>query len=206
MNIRIRADSVEVEGYVNAIERNSKPLRSRIGRFIERIAKGAFKRAIEKNGNIEVMLNHLKPLGSTADGSLQLYEDNIGLHARAVITDHEVIESARSGDLVGWSFGFNDSPGGVENVTDQETGLPLRIVRDMELAEVSILDRSRVPAYDGTLINVRSDEEYTLYSAEFLDGAEIIDESKQHETSESENRDIDYSEYESLIDEMKGTK
>ena len=34
MKIQIREDSVEIEGYVNAIERNSKPLMSRIGKFV----------------------------------------------------------------------------------------------------------------------------------------------------------------------------
>ena len=40
MQVNIRGDSVEITGYVYAIERNSKPLTSRIGRFIERICKG----------------------------------------------------------------------------------------------------------------------------------------------------------------------
>lgn len=39
MEIRIKDDSVEIDGYVNAIERLSKPLNSRIGKFVERIKK-----------------------------------------------------------------------------------------------------------------------------------------------------------------------
>ena len=58
MQIRFNNDSVEIEGYVNAIERFSKPLRSRLGNFIERVKKGAFKRAIERNDNIRLLLNH----------------------------------------------------------------------------------------------------------------------------------------------------
>ena len=49
MEVRIKRDSVEISGYVNAIERNSKPLMSRIGQFIERICKGAFKNALKRN-------------------------------------------------------------------------------------------------------------------------------------------------------------
>ena len=49
MKVNVRADSVEIEGYVNAIERNSKPLFSRVGQFIERICKGAFKKALRRN-------------------------------------------------------------------------------------------------------------------------------------------------------------
>ena len=67
MKVNIRGDQVEVEGYVNAIERNSKPLQSRIGKFIERICKGAFKKAIKRNDDIHILLNHdwERDLGST---------------------------------------------------------------------------------------------------------------------------------------------
>ena len=154
MKINIREDSVEIEGYVNAIERNSKPLMSRIGKFIERICKGAFRKAITRNDDIHILLNHDwdRDLGSTKKGNLRLEEDNIGLHARATITDPEVVEKARKGDLVGWSFGFQDRD--VENSTEQ--GMPLRAVKDLDLFEVSILDRSRSPAYEGTLVSARS--------------------------------------------------
>ena len=110
MKVSIRADSVLIEGYVNAIERDSKPLMSRIGQFIERICKGAFSKALKRNDDVHVLLNHdwTRDLGSTKQGNLELIEDNIGLHARAVITDNDVVQKARNGDLVGWSFGFQD--------------------------------------------------------------------------------------------------
>lgn len=213
MKVEIRSDSVLVEGYVNAIERNSKPLHSRIGRFIERICKGAFSNALKKNDDVHVLLNHdwTRDLGSTKDGTLELNEDNIGLHARAVITDKDVIEKAKRGDLVGWSFGFEDVPDGVEN--GLEEGMPLRKVRDMNLHEVSILDRTKNPAYDGTLIMARSDEDVALYGEAFLDEVETINERTEEEPKREEpeqNNDseaietIDYSKYESMISEMKG--
>ena len=142
---------------------------SRIGQFIERICKGAFKKAIERNDNVRILLNHnwCRDLGGTKDGNLELHEDNIGLHARATITDKEVIDKAREGSLIGWSFGFKDRE--VENSVEQ--GIPIRDVRDLDLYEVSILDSTREPAYEGTLISVRSDEEYQYYSEPFLDPA-----------------------------------
>ena len=117
MKIRVKRDYVEIEGYVNAIERNSKPLMSRIGQFIERICKGAFDKALKRNDDVHILLNHdwERDLGSTKKGNLELHEDNIGLHARAKITDEEVIEKARAGQLVGWSFGFQDREDGVIN-------------------------------------------------------------------------------------------
>ena len=82
MEIRVRGDCVEIEGYVNAVERKSKPLMSRMGRFIERICKGAFKRALDRAENVKLLLNHddRKIYANTRDGSLKLNEDNIGLH------------------------------------------------------------------------------------------------------------------------------
>lgn len=213
MKVSIRADSVLIEGYVNAIERDSKPLMSRIGQFIERICKGAFSNALKRNDDVHVLLNHdwTRDLGSTKQGNLELTEDNIGLHARAVITDSDVIEKARRGDLVGWSFGFADLPDGVEQ--GQADGLPLRKVRDMDLREVSILDRTKTPAYDGTLIMARAEGDTQFFGEAFLDEIEIreeqteeVRESDQPQLEEHPEADkpIDYSKFEAMILEMKG--
>lgn len=205
MQIRIKNDSVEVEGYVNAIERYSKPLKSRMGRFIERICKGAFKRAIEKNDNIRLLLNHdwNKDLGGTKDGNLELIEDNIGLKARATIKDPEVIKKARNGDLVGWSFGFDDVPDGVEQSVEQ--GYPTREVKDLNLYEVSLLDRTRTPAYDGTLVTVRSEEDIQYHGEPCITEVEIreIAEETKEEPKAEETKEIDYSAYDAIIKELK---
>ena len=189
MKITIRSDSVTLEGYVNAVERNSKPLTERGVTFIERIGAGAFKRAIERAKDIRILLNH-KPdrdLGGISDGNLELEEDPIGLKARAVITDPEVIEDAKRGNLVGWSFGFEDTPEGVKQLRDEESGYPLRKVNDLNLFEVSILNRQRSPAYVGTLVNVRDDgtEERTLISDDYIpEDIETIDEATKEAIAE----------------------
>ena len=216
MKVSIRADSVLIEGYVNAIERDSKPLMSRIGQFIERICKGAFSKALKRNDDVHVLLNHdwNRDLGSTKQGNLELKEDNIGLHARAVITDSDVVQKARHGDLVGWSFGFQDR----EVEQGMEKGLPLRSVKDLDLFEVSILDRTKSPAYDGTLIMARSEDDTQFYGEAFLDELEIREEQTE-ETEEIRNENqpqleehpeaiktIDYSKYEEMISQMKGEK
>lgn len=200
MRINIREDQVEIEGYVNSIERKSKILMSRIGQFIERICKGAFKKAIERNDNVRILLNHnwCRDLGGTKDGNLELYEDNIGLHARATITDRDVIDKAREGSLIGWSFGFKDRE--VENSVEQ--GIPIRDVRDLDLYEVSILDSTREPAYEGTLLSVRSNEEFQYYGEPFLSDIEVRDQTVS--ASKSEKKEIDYSIYDKLLKEMKG--
>lgn len=155
---------------------------------------------------MRICLNHSRDLGGQADGNLDLYEDSIGLHATARITDKEVVEKARNGELVGWSFGFYDRE--VITGTD-ENGFPLRDVKDLDLEEVSILDNTTSPAYEGTLVAVRSEDKSVYYGETFADEIQIREEqtkpkeevSEQHE--KAEDIEIDYSTYESLISEMK---
>lgn len=216
MKVKIRSDSVTIEGYVNAVERASKPLQSRMGEFIERVKKGAFKRAIERNDDVRVLLNHdwNRDLGGTKDGTLELIEDNIGLKARATIRDSDVIKKARNGDLVGWSFGYTDRDVDLHD----ENGMTTRDIKDMNLYEVSILDKTRMPAYDGTLITVRSEKNEMQYRGEeLIDGVEtetleVREEPtennapEQPETAEDKQEDaksIDYTKYDSMIKEMK---
>lgn len=223
MKVNVRADSVEIEGYVNAIERNSKPLLSRIGRFIERICKGAFNKALKRNDDVHLLLNHdwNRDLGSTKKGNLELTEDNIGLHARAKIFDPDVVQKARNNELVGWSFGFQDRD--VDNSTYD--GMPYRAVKDLDLFEVSILDKTKSPAYDGTLITARSEtNEMQFRGEDFIDevnlsieeekplknepeATEEVTEEVREETEPKQQeiveKNIDYSKYEDLIKEMK---
>lgn len=193
MKIQIRADSVVIEGYVNAVERPSKPLISRFGQFVEKICAGAFGRAIKRNDNVRILLNHNpeRDLGGTGTGELELTEDAIGLHARAVITDADVIKDARNNNLVGWSFGFMDRD--VTIMQDNETGLPLRAVKDLDLEEVSLLNREKIPAYNGTLVNVRDDNKQTLLGAENLaESVEVVEDSvaKADETAQEVGDEI----------------
>lgn len=155
MRIEIRADSVLVEGYVNAVGRDSRPLLSADGsRFVEQIVPGAFARALSKR-DVDILLNHdeTKKLGST-QSNLTLIEDSIGLKARAIINDSTVIEKAKAKKLSGWSFGFYDINTRTEDINE---GLKRRFVEDLELVEVSIIDDTLVPAYQGTSIETRAD-------------------------------------------------
>lgn len=197
MEIRIKDDAVEIDGYVNAVERLSKPLQSRIGQFVERIKKGAFKRAIKRNDDVHILLNHdwSRDLGSTKVGNLKLTEDAIGLRACAKIKDKDVVKKARSGDLVGWSFGFSDR----DVDTHDEGGMTTRDVKDMDLYEVSILDRSKTPAYDGTLVSVRADDDVQYHGEPCITDINVRDDSVKEENP----KQIDYSKYDNMIKEMK---
>ena len=82
MRIEIRADSVVIEGYVNAVARDSRPMRDRKTgkRFVEQITPGVFERALRHN-EVQLLLNHDKTrnLGSTST-NLELYEDLSLIH------------------------------------------------------------------------------------------------------------------------------
>lgn len=159
MKVEIRNDSVVISGYVNAVERWSKPLRANLRgmaqRFIEKIKAGVFRSALKRNDNVKVLLNHNadRELANTKDGSAILEEDNIGLRAEVTITDPEVVEKARNHKLVGWSFGFYANSDDV----DEDGSIATRTVTDMDLVEVSILDDTKSPAYYGTSIETRND-------------------------------------------------
>lgn len=229
MKVLLRSDSVVIEGYVNAVERNSKPLIERGVRFVERIVAGCFGRAISRAKDIRILENHNYnvDLGGLSDGNLTLIEDNIGLKARAVLTAPEAIENAKRGNYIGWSFGFNDVAGGVDQLRDEETGLPLRRVKDLDLFEVSLLTRDRTPAYNGTLVSVRDDGSTETvrvnYSEDYVDDIEVeeekIDTPETTETRETPTEESDpepekepevkqvpseyYAKYKAMIDEWR---
>ena len=157
MQVEVRNDSVVITGYVNAVERLSKPIREtlhgKVRTFLERIRAGVFRDALKRNDEVLVLLNHdnNRVLASTKEGTAVLEEDNIGLRAEITITDSYVVQKAREGKLTGWSFGFiaNDDELSAEGKDE------IRTVTSMELREVSILDDTKAPAYYGTLIETR---------------------------------------------------
>lgn len=160
MDIEIRADgSLHIEGYVNAVERDSRTvICPECGKCVEQIRAGAFGEALRASKNVDILLNHDKKrkLGSTSEGTLSLYEDNIGLRASADIRDEEVISEARAGKLRGWSFGFRKLTSEIEN---RSNAVPRRIVTSMALSEVSLIDDRYTPCYAGTSIELRADGE-----------------------------------------------
>lgn len=152
MRVEIRAnDIVHIEGYVNAVGRDSRPLPSPTGRFVEQVAPGVFNRAcaIKKPS---VMLDHRRSL--EADAAFR--EDNIGLHISADIKDGEIAGKARRGELRGWSFGFRVNPGG-ESWDHEAKPYPRRTLTDIALSEVSLIDSEMTPCYVGTSVETRAE-------------------------------------------------
>lgn len=195
MRIEIRSDSVVIDGYVNAVGRDSRPMRDRATgqRFVEQIVPGAFERALKRN-DVDLLLDHdpSRNLGSTKT-NLMLYEDNIGLRAHAEISDPEVIQKAREKKLRGWSFGFFERDASEEDLTN---GLKRRYVEDMELKEVSIIDEKKLPCYIGTSIETRAAGEEVLTPEPLETRANYVEVQPLKEP-------VDYSKYRNRIKELE---
>lgn len=180
MKVEIRNDSVFIDGYVNAVERDSKLMRGKNGKFVEKINEGAFQRALERakkhNREVRVLLNHdyNRQLTSTNESTTKITEDNIGLRCKCEVRDAEIIEKAKEGKLVGWSFGFIPL---AEKNTEID-GITHREIRELELREVSILDNTKIPAYNGTSIEIRETEDF-VEVRETLDEIEIVDNTEK---------------------------
>lgn len=176
MKLEIRSGGeIVVSGYVNAVERDSRILPQSMSpkatkRFVERIRAKTFERALSKGNPVELRFNHGRTIATTADGTLKLKEDNIGLYAEAVIKDPEVIAEARN--LKGWSFGFFNP----KDIWEEAPGdMQRRTIDDFDLKEVSIL--TKTPAYVGTSIEFRGEETETVESRGFEEPA-VIEEQK----------------------------
>ncbi|KAF5054761.1 Caudovirus prohead serine protease [anaerobic digester metagenome] len=192
MKIEIRADnSVLISGYVNAVERESRPVITPHGKVVEMVESGVFRAALERAENINMSVDHdpNKVVASTKEG-LSLYEDNIGLRAEAVVTDPETVENARKGKIKGWSFGMRKV---VDTLEERAGKLPLRHIKGMELDHITLTVKKK-PCYSATSVELRADEEERLELR--CEETDII--------TKEEKRAIDYSSFENKLKKIKG--
>lgn len=171
MKLTIRNDTVEVSGYVNAVGRDSRPLRDADGYFVEQIEPGAFARSLAVRKPVMLLNHDDERVLSTVEDGLVVREDAVGLYARAEISDEEVVEKARAGKLSGWSFGFTP----VQQTEETKDGIRHRLVRNLDLIEVSLLDDTRTPAYIATSVMTRDDGP-DVEVREMEDSTEVVDE------------------------------
>lgn len=197
MKIEIRNDKAVVSGYVNAVGRDSRPITDVRGKFVEQIEPGAFRASLERSENVDLLLNHdkSKVYASTKDGSLKLTEDSIGLRAEAVLSDAEMIRKARSGEFRGWSFGMYVGDSAME---ERAEGIPRRHVKSLNMFEVSLIDKSRIPCYVGTSVECRAEGEDVLAELRYSEEEpEIVEEER------SEPEPVDYSAVDDVISELR---
>ena len=137
------------------------------GRFVERIAKGAFARTLEQRGDkVKVLFNHGfdpsvgdKPLGKPE----VMREDKRGLWVEVPIDDtsygRDIVASLRSGALDGQSFRFSVKDEKWDEPKDAKS-LPVRTIREVELFEFGPVT---FPAYEATSAGVRSRDAYAAW-------------------------------------------
>ena len=170
MKIEVRADGkTYISGYVNAVERESRPVSTTHGMVTEKICQGAFKKALRSGENISMTVDHManRTIANTKDGTLKLCEDNIGLRAEAVTTDIEIGKSARNGLIKGWSFGMKVTEDELEERGDK---ISLRMVKALELDHVTLVVQKN-PVYSATSVEVRGGEDTSIETR----GSEDVD-------------------------------
>lgn len=203
MKIEIRNNHVTVEGYVNAVGRDSRVMYDIKGnKFVEQVAPGTFERALNKGNDIEIRLNHEKVIGSVANGNLSLYEDSIGLYAHAEISDAEFVRAAEKKQLSGWSFGFTVKKDRFEPTSAEDT--ERRILEDINLAEVSVLS-NKIPAYYGTNVETRGEDGQYLQIRCIVDDKIEFNDKTQHDENK-EFHAVFYSQTEKEIEILKMKK
>ena len=163
MELRVQDSKMElnsdgtltVSGYVNKTNEPSNVLGS-AKRFVERIGKGVFARALENSKrDIDFLAEHdsSKILASTRNDSLTLHEDESGLYMEATIAPtswgRDAYTLIESGIYRNMSFGFKVVKDKWKSI---ENGLYERTIEDLELFEVSVVKN---PAYSQSTIAAR---------------------------------------------------
>jgi|GEM_PF-494402 len=147
--------TMSVSGYVNKTGEWSEVL-GNTTKFVERIAPGAFAKALQNATNdIDFLAEHNDKLilASTRNGSLKLTEDNNGLYMEATIAPtswgKDYYQLIQDGILRNMSFGFV----ALKDSWDvREDGVYERTIEDLELVEVSVVKN---PAYSQSTIAAR---------------------------------------------------
>lgn len=132
-------DKAILEGYVNATSEYSKVLNKDTRHpYIERVERGAITRSIARHGKVRTSFNHDRVIASPSD--IEITETFQGFRFKVKTNDIEVIAKAIRGKLLGCSFTFVP----LDEVI-HSGDIPVKIVTELMLTEVSILDIT--PAY-----------------------------------------------------------
>ena len=213
VNLEYDNDAKRIGGYINVVERSSEVMYSHkdCKWFKETMQSGVFKRALQKNQSVPLLLEHDwdKQVAHTNDGTLELREDSIGLRFDAVVSEDTYKEIEKKG-ITSCSFGFKINEQQKEPVN---TKLEKRYVTNIDLFEVSLVSN---PAYVGSLVEKRALEDALKEEEveEVREKEEIKEQEKKSESSEKEKdedesqeeKDEDESQEENKDDEKRSTE
>lgn len=155
--------SKTVEGYAVKWEMKSHPLGWDGWR--EQFKRGAFSESLSERNQFGLWSHDTRTvLGSTENGTLRLYEDDIGLRFELDLPDTPNGENAfgaiKRGDVKGVSFGFR-----AQKQEWDETD-PDNVVRTITKADLFEISPVAFPAYPDSGVSARSDDPYKEYLEE----------------------------------------
>ena len=198
MKVEVRADNTaHITGYVNVVERKSRPVMTPHGKCIEIVEQRAFEQALERAGDVSVTVDHNNShsYASTSNNTLKLYEDNIGLHADVIISDPDVVELAKKGKIKGWSFGMYNV---VDELEQRADDIPIRHIKSLDLDHITLVV-NKCPVYSATSVELRADTETEIEERASTEKVEVSIEQK-------EVVKVDYTDFENRINSLKVAK
>ena len=147
-----------LEGYASVFNSDSVEFDSRAGPWVEQVAPGAFKRSLETRTDVKALWNHdAGQIIARSPNTLNLSEDERGLKVEISLVDTSLnrglMANVRAGNVDAMSFGFEV----VDDAMEKREGKTYRILRDVELHEVSAVVW---PAYPDTALASRSVENF----------------------------------------------
>jgi len=165
-----------LSGYAVKWEMKSHPM-GYFRRFKEQFKKGAFSESLSKDDQ-RALWSHdtSRVLGRTGNGTLRLYEDDIGLRFELDLPNttlgNDTYETVKRGDVDGVSFGFRAKK---QEWDDTDPDNVIRTVLQADVLEISPI---AFPAYPDSQIQARGNDPYKVY----------LDEKEERELKERRER------------------
>lgn len=134
-------------------------------RFKEQFKKGAFTESLTKEDQ-RALWSHdtSKVLGRTKNGTLRLYEDEVGLRFELDLPNttlgNDAFETIKRGDIDGVSFGFQMQK------QEWDESDPDNIVRTISQAKLFEISPVAFPAYPDSQVSARSHDPYKEFVEE----------------------------------------
>ncbi|GAA0430881.1 HK97 family phage prohead protease [Streptomyces luteireticuli] len=154
--VRANGDTTTMRGYAYRFGELSHDL----GGFRERIAPGAGMASLERN-DIVATFNHdvNNVLGRRSSGTLRVGEDDAGgwyeIDLPNTSMGRDLAELLKRGDVRGSSFTFRVGRSGQRRAgTDPESGLPVREITEMDVAELGPVLTPAYPTTDAALRSI----------------------------------------------------
>ena len=198
--LRVAGDKRKITGYGALFNSESVDL----GGFKERIAPGAFRDSLNRDmvsDPVYLLWQHdeKKPLGSTKNGTLKIWEDERGLAFEAIPPKTtwalDAREAIKSGLISQCSFGF-------EIQEDKWSGTDRRELQRVKLHEISVVT---FPAYQQTSVEARKNRSKNNMEQIKQQAIKHLEEIQELRGNPSRVDDYNFhvNEYDSLAERLK---